>query len=71
MAWLLVPDGMGVSEAADLLVFSCTIISRVYRERFLLRHSDVRIRIECKQHENMDPSCLVSKVKATAGGLMV
>ncbi|KAF7645475.1 hypothetical protein LDENG_00204030 [Lucifuga dentata] len=28
--------------------------------QFLLRHSDARVRIWCKQHESMDPSCLVS-----------
>ncbi len=36
---------------------------------FLLQHSDVRVRIWCKEHENMDPSCLVSPVQA--GGVMV
>ncbi len=38
--------------------------------RFLLRHSDGRVRIWHKKHENMDPSCLVSTVQA-AGGVMV
>ncbi len=38
--------------------------------RFLLRHSDGRVRIWRKQHENMDPSCLVSTVQA-AGGVRV
>ncbi len=37
--------------------------------RFLLRHSDGRVRIWCKEHERMDPSCLVSTVGG--GGLMV
>ncbi len=32
--------------------------------RFLLRHSDDRVRIWCKEHESMDPSCLVSMVQA-------
>ncbi len=39
--WLLVPDGMfchfkcfAISKTADLLGFSCTIISSVYREWF-------------------------------------
>ncbi len=30
--------------------------------RFLLRHSDGRVRIWRKEHESMDPSCLVSTV---------
>ncbi len=30
--------------------------------RFLLRHSDGRVRIWHKEHESMDPPCLVSKV---------
>ncbi len=38
--------------------------------RFLLRHSDVRVRIWHKVHESMDPSCLVSTVQA-GGGVMV
>ncbi len=39
--------------------------------RFLLRHSDGSIRIWCKEHESMDPSCLVSTVQAGGGGLLV
>ncbi|MDF4361740.1 hypothetical protein P3514_31165, partial [Vibrio parahaemolyticus] len=35
---------------------------------FLLPHSDGRVRIWCKQHESMDPSCLVSTVQAGGGG---
>ncbi len=38
--------------------------------RFLLRHSDGRVRIWRKEHESMDPSCLVSTVQ-TGGGVMV
>ncbi len=38
---------------------------------FLLRHSDGRVRIWCKEHESMDPSCLVSTVQAAGGGVMV
>ncbi len=38
--------------------------------RFLLRHSDGRVRIWCKEHESMDPFCLVSTVQA-GGGVMV
>ncbi len=39
--------------------------------RFLLQHSDGRVRIGCKEHESMDPSCLVSTVQAGAGGVVV
>ncbi len=39
--------------------------------RFLLRHSDGWVRNWCKEHENMDPSCLVSMVQAASGGVMV
>ncbi len=38
---------------------------------FLLQHSDDRVRIWCKEHESMDPSCLVSTVQAAGGGVMV
>ncbi len=38
--------------------------------RFLLQHSDGRVRIWHKEHESMDPSCLVSTVQA-GGGVMV
>ncbi len=39
--------------------------------RFLLRHSDGRVRIWCKEHESIDPFCLVSTVQAGGGGVMV
>ncbi len=39
--------------------------------RFLLRHSDGWVRIWRKEHESMDPSCLVSAVQAGGGGVMV
>ncbi len=39
--------------------------------RFLLQHSDVRVRICRKEHESMDPSCLVSMVQAGGGGVIV
>ncbi len=38
--------------------------------RFLLQHSDGRVRILCKEHESMDPSCFVSTVQA-GDGVMV
>ncbi len=38
---------------------------------FLLLHSDGRVRIWRKEHESMDPSCLVSTVQAAGGGVMV
>uniref|UniRef100_A0A3P8V2Z1 Transposase Tc1-like domain-containing protein n=1 Tax=Cynoglossus semilaevis TaxID=244447 RepID=A0A3P8V2Z1_CYNSE len=41
------------------------------QSRFLLRHSDGRVRIWRRQHESMDPSCLVSTVQAGGGGVMV
>ncbi len=37
--------------------------------RFLLRHSDGRVRIWRKEHESMDPSCLVSTVQACGDGV--
>ncbi len=36
--------------------------------RFLLQYSDGRVRIWRKEHESMDPSCLVSTVQAGGGG---
>ncbi len=39
--------------------------------RFLLQHSDGRVRIWRKEHESMDPCCLVSTVQAGGGGVMV
>ncbi len=39
--------------------------------RFLLRHSDGRVRIWHKEHESMDPFCLVSTVQAGGGGAVV
>ncbi len=38
--------------------------------RFLLRHSDGRVRIWHKEHESLDLFCLVSTVQA-GGGVMV
>ncbi len=38
--------------------------------RFRLRHSDGRVRIWHKEHESMDPSCLVSMVQTGGGGVM-
>ncbi len=39
--------------------------------RYLLRHSEGRVRIWHKEHESMAPSCLVSTVQAGGGGVMV
>ncbi len=39
--------------------------------RFLLQHSDGRVRIWRKEHESMDPSCLVSTVQAGGDGVRV
>ncbi len=39
--------------------------------RFLLQHSDGRVRIYHKEHESMDPSCLISTVQAGGGSVMV
>ncbi len=39
--------------------------------RFLLRHLDGRVRNWPKEHESMDPYCLVSTVQAAGGGVMV
>ncbi len=38
---------------------------------FLLQHSDGRVRIWRKEHESMDPSCLISTDQAGGGGVMV
>ncbi len=38
---------------------------------FCCEHSDDRVRIWCKEHESMDPSCLVSTVQTGGGGVMV
>ncbi len=45
-------------------------VDRTDESRLLLRHSDDRVRIWCKEHESRDPSCLVSTVQA-GGGVMV
>ncbi len=39
--------------------------------RFLLQHSDGMVRVLHKEHESMDPSCLVSTVEAGGCGVMV
>ncbi len=39
--------------------------------QFRLRCSDGRVRIWHKEHESMDPSCLVSTVQAGGGSVMV
>ncbi len=45
--------------------------ARSDESRFLLRHSDGRVRIWRKVHESMNPSCLVSTVQAGGGGVIV
>ncbi len=39
--------------------------------RFLLQHSDGRVRICRKEYESMDPACLVLTVQTGGGGVMV
>ncbi len=47
----------------------CKNVAWSDESRFLLRHSDGRVRIWHKEHESMDPSCFVSMVQA--GGVIV
>ncbi len=49
----------------------CKNVAWSDESRFLLRHSDGRVRIWLKEHESMDPSCLVSMIQAGGGGVMV
>ncbi len=49
----------------------CKNVAWSDESRFLLQHSDGRVRIWRKEHESMDPSCLVSMVQAGGGGVMV
>ncbi len=49
----------------------CKNVAWSDESRFLLRHSDGRVRIWRKEHESMDPFCLVSSVQAAGGGVMV
>ncbi len=49
----------------------CKSVAWSDESRFLLQHSDGRVRIWYKEHESMDPSCLVSTVQAGGGGVMV
>lgn len=37
----------------------------------MLHHSDARVRLWSKQHESIDPSCLLSMAQAAAGGVMI
>ncbi len=39
--------------------------------RFLMRHINGKVKIWLKEHESMDPSCLVSTIQAGGGGVMV
>ena len=52
-------------------VEDCKNVAWSDESRFLLRHSDGRVRIWRKQNENMDPSCLVTTGQAGGGGVMV
>ena len=54
------------SQALQIFVFAWSNESR-----FQLQHSDIGVRIWRKQHESMDPSCLVATVQAAGGGVMV
>ncbi len=63
VAWLLVQDGWSEYEDWENVAWSY--------ESWFLWHLDGRVRIWCKQHESMDPSCFVSAVQAAAGGEMV
>ncbi len=49
----------------------CKNIAWSDESRFLLLHSEVRVRIWHKEHESMNASCLVSTVQAGGGGVMV
>ncbi len=49
----------------------CKNVAWSDESRFLLRHSDGRVRIWYKEHESRDPSCLVSMVQAGGDGVMV
>ncbi len=49
----------------------CKNVAWSDESRFLLRHSDDRVRILRKEHESMDSFCLVSTVQAGGGGVMV
>ncbi len=46
-------------------------VARSDESRFLLRHSDGRVRTCRKEHKSMDPSCLFSTVQAAGGGVMM
>ncbi len=52
------------------IIEDCKNVAWSDESRFL-RHSDGRVRIWHKEHESMDPSCLVSTVQAGVGGVMV
>ncbi len=49
----------------------CKNIAWSDESRVLLRHLGGRVRIWHKEHESMDPCCLVSMVQAGGGGVMV
>ncbi len=49
----------------------CKNVAWSDESRFMLRYSDCRVRIWCKEHESMDTFCLVSTVQAGGGSVLV
>ncbi len=56
-------------EHQNCTIEDCKNVAWSDESRFLLRHSDGSVIIWRKEHESMDPSCLVSMVQA-GGGVM-
>ncbi len=52
-------------------LWKCKNVAWSDESQFLLGHSDGRVKIWRKEHESIDPSCLVSMVQAGGGGVMV
>ncbi len=55
----------------NLTIEDCKNVAWSDESRFQLQRSDGRVRIWHKEHDSMDPSCLVSTVQAAGGGVMV
>ncbi len=55
----------------NLTIEDCKNVAWSDESRFLMRHSDGRVRIWRKEHESMDPCCLFSMVQVAGGGVMV